>query len=106
MATNGSVAPVCQIVRGQIWPEYKPTPLPPIRRPTDLPSALAAINQLADNFDKLADSSWKEAKRNTQRVRIHNAENYNQWVEVERITRIVFENPVTGSSFEWTYKPT
>ena len=101
---NG-VAPVCHIVRGQLWPEPIRKVLGPIRKATDLPSAISAINQIADNLDKLADSSWQEAKRNTQRVRIHNAENYNQWVEVERITRIVFENPVTGASFEWNYKP-
>ena len=104
MPTNGSVAPVCHIVRGQIWPEPVRKVLGPIRG-DDLPSAISAINQIADQLDKLADASWKEAKRNTQRVRIHNAENYNQWVEVERITRIVFENTVTGASFEWTYKP-
>ena len=54
---------------------------------------------------KLRNSTWKEAGRNTQRVRIHNPEDYNQWVEVERITRVVFENPTTGTTFEWKYKP-
>jgi hypothetical protein len=97
---NG-VAPVCHIIRSQVLPDPIRKPIGPIRRNGD-----PVISQIADTIDKLADSSWKEARRNTQRVRIHNAENYNQWVEVERITRIVFENTVTGVSFEWTYKPT
>ena len=101
MANGNEVAPVCHIVRGQLWPEPIRKPIGPIRR-TDDP----AHNQVAEAIDNLMDGTWKEAKRNTQRVRIHNAENYSQWVEVERITRIVFENTVTGVSFEWTYKPT
>ncbi|HEX6825730.1 MAG TPA: hypothetical protein VF077_05370 [Nitrospiraceae bacterium] len=101
---NG-VAPVCHIVRGQIWPEPKIKALAPVRKPTDQGSANQAIDTLADNQDKLANASWTEAKRNTQRVRIHNPDDYNQWVEVERITRVVFENTVTGQSFEWQYKP-
>ena len=101
---NG-VAPVCYIVRGQLWPEPIRKPLAPIRRATDLNSAISAINQIADNLDKVANADFREVTRNTQRVRIHNAENYNQWVEVERITRIIFENEVTGATFEWTYKP-
>src|SRR4249920_2269042 len=98
MPTNGSVAPACPIVKSQLWPDPTRKNIGPIRRTAD-------NAQIADAIDKLSDASWKEAKRNTQRVRIHNAENYNQWVEVERITRIVFENTVTGVSFEWTYKP-
>lgn len=94
---NG-VAPVCPITRGQIIPDQQRKNISPIRRTAD-------NTQIVDTIDKLSDATWKEAKRNTQRVRIHNAENYNQWVEVERITRIVFENTVTGVSFEWTYKP-
>lgn len=101
MANGTGVAPVCHIIRSQQLPEPIRKPFGPIRRTND-----PAVNQIADAIDKLADSSWKEASRNTQRVRIHNAENYNQWVEVERITRIVFENTVTGVTFEWTYKPT
>lgn len=100
MANGNGVAPVCPITRSQIIPDQQRKNLGPIRRTTD-----PAINQIADTIDKLADASWTEAGRNTQRVRIHNPDDYSQWVEVERITRIVFENTVTGTSFEWTYKP-
>lgn len=94
---NG-VAPVCPITRSQLIPDPQRKNISPIRR-------TAENVQIADTIDKLSDATWEEAGRNTQRVRIHNAENYNQWVEVERITRIVFRNTVTDTTFEWTYKP-
>ena len=72
----------------------RPTRLRRSRRSTRSPTMLDKLHAMR---------AGREIKRNTQRVRIHNAENYNQWVEVERITRIVFENKVTGATFEWSH---
>ena len=79
--------------------------LPPIRKAVDLNSAVAAVNQIAENLNhKHGQPEWVEIKRNTQRVRIHNPEDENQWVEVERITQLLFENKVTKAQLEWNYK--
>ena len=105
---NG-VAPVCHIVRGQAWPEPKRTALGPIRRATDPASTTAAVNQIAEVLDLVLHNEnqpeWVEILRNTQRVRIHSAVNYEDWVEVERITRVVWQNKLTEAKIEWRYKP-
>lgn len=110
MANGNGVAPVCHIVRGQLWPEPKRANIPPIRRAgTDPISMTSTINQIADVLDQVLHNDnqpeWVEVLRNTQRVRIHSAVNYNHWVEVERITRVVWQNKITEARIEWRYKP-
>ena len=104
---NG-VAPVCHIVRGQLPPNPKLQPLPPIRRATDPASAVSTVNQIKDVLDQVLHNDdqpeWVEINRNTQRVRIHSATNYNQWIEVERITRVVFQDKLTGAQLVWQYR--
>ena len=108
MATNG-VAPVCHIVRGQVWPEPKRTAIPPTRRATGNDPNSTTINQIAEVLDHVLHNDnqpeWVEVLRNTQRVRIHSAVNYNHWVEVERITRVVWQNKITEAKIEWKYRP-
>ena len=94
---NG-VAPVCPIVRSQALPEAKRQLIPPIRRATG-GNIGDTVNQIKDVLDLVLHNDdqpeWVEIIRNTQRVRIHSAVNYNNWVEVERITRVVWQNNIT-----------
>jgi len=103
---NG-VAPVCHIVRSQIPPDPKRQKIPPIRRATGATDVVDTVNQIKDVLDQVLHNEnqpeWVEVTRNTQRVRIHNAMNFNQWIEVERITRIVMQNKITDAKLEWRY---
>jgi hypothetical protein len=98
---NG-VAPVCPISRSQLVPPTARPLIPAIRRTTD-----PAVNQIADVVEQVRDRTFTEdpGARITQRVRIHNPDDFEQWVEVERITRLVLKSD-TGATIEWTYKPT
>jgi hypothetical protein len=104
---NG-VAPACPITRSQVPPEAKRQLIPPIRRATGN-NVTDTVNQIKDVLDLVLHNDgqpeWTEILRNTQRVRIHSAVNYNNWVEVERITRIVWQNKITEAKMEWRYRP-
>ena len=50
-------------------------------------------------------ATWGEIERITQRVRIHNPDDEDMWVEVERITKVKFINIITGERLVWRYKP-
>jgi hypothetical protein len=106
---NG-VAPVCPVVRSQVLPEPKRQLIPSIRRATSGTDTTNTINQIIHTLDIITNNSdqpeWVEITRNTQRVRIHSAVNYANWVEVERITRLVFQDKITGAKLEWKYRPT
>ena len=103
---NGSVAPVCPIVRSQPIPGQPPTKRSAIPPATDLPSALRAINQLINinNYlDPLQVPQWVEQSRTTQTVRIYNPNDKEQWVDVERINSLTFADDNTGGLWQWTY---
>jgi hypothetical protein len=109
MPVNGSVAPVCPVSRSQA-PVARATPPIAIVRPTDLPSAIAAINQIimifntpAQNNFSVPDPRWQEVFRNTETVRVFNPNDNEQWVDVERITNVIWQDRVTETIIPWEY---
>jgi hypothetical protein len=101
---NQSVAPVCPITRSEVPPTQPGIKIPFIPKATDLDSAIAAINKLIDiiNQDSAEPSiRWLEKERSTQIVRVTNPEDEDQWVDVERITRLVMEDQDTGDLWVW-----
>jgi hypothetical protein len=99
---NGSVAPVCPIVRSQPIPGQPPTKQTAIPPATDLPSAIRAINQII-NIYNLKPLQYVETNRVTQTVRVYNPNDKEQWVDVERINSLTMQDPVTGGLWQWTY---
>lgn len=122
-------APVCHISPDE--PITQPTPryLPSIPQATDLQSALAAINsmrqillsllgQIPQNnlqrnggsgtrttqqqSGKKPDAGFREISRVVQTVRVYNPKDKSQYVDVERINRLVLRDPVTGASWVWS----
>jgi hypothetical protein len=103
LAVNESVAPVCPITRSEVPPTQPGIKIPFIPKATDLDSAIAAINKLIDiiNTDSEPSVRWLEKERSTQIVRVTNPEDEDQWVDVERITRLVMEDQITGDLWVW-----
>lgn len=104
LAVNQSVAPVCPITRSELPPTQPGIKIPFVPKATDLESAIAAINRLIDLV--LTDAAeatirWLEKERTTVIVRIFNPEDDAQWVDVERITRLVMEDQITGDLWLW-----
>jgi hypothetical protein len=111
MPVNGSVAPVCPISRSQV-PISRPAVPIAVPPPTDLPSAIRAINQLITIINPLYQNNlvdypyipqWREIKRNTTIVRISNPQDPEMWVDVERITNLVFLDKTSDQLFQWLY---
>jgi hypothetical protein len=118
MPVNGSVAPVCPISRSQVPLARAAAPIA-ILRPTDLPSAIAAINQLITILNPLIQNNtvaittnlkgfpyiprWHEIQRDTTIVRISNPKDPEMWVDVERINNLVFYDKTSDQQFQWTY---
>ena len=103
---NGSVAPVCPIVRSQPIPGQPPTKHSAIPPATDLPSALRAINQLINinNYlDPLQVRNGSSKAAPPRTVRIYNPNDKQQWVDVERINSLTFTDDNTGGLWQWTY---
>ena len=100
---NQSVAPVCPITRSEMPPAQRGIKVPAIPKVTDLDSAIKAINQLIDLINTDAEPSvrWLEKERSTNIVRITNPEDEEQWVDVERIERLVMEDQITGDLWIW-----
>jgi len=81
---------------------------PAVARATDLPSAIVSVNQLKHIVDILINQfesavHWVERARRVEIVRITNPQNQDNWVDVERIMEITFQNLVTGEIFKWNY---
>lgn len=81
---------------------------PAIAQAQDMQSLITSVNQLKHVVDILTNQfedavHWVERSRQTQIVRITNPNNEDQWVDVERITHIVWQNIVTEELFEWVY---
>lgn len=123
-------APVCPISRSQAVSGQPGLRLPSMLRPTDLPSAIAAANQAAqilagrrviNNFypprtipspgsdgpnqhgGRPKHSRWKEVSRTTKKMKFYNPEDEEIWIEVERITKIVWEDPGYGTRLTFEY---
>ena len=108
---NGSVAPTCPVSRSQVPIARAALPIA-ITRPTDLPSAIRAINQLIMIFNDPANNNtteqvyipdWAEVGRNTTIVRVSNPKDPEMWVDVERITNLTFQDFSTDQLFKWEY---
>jgi hypothetical protein len=111
MPINGSVAPVCPISRSQV-PIARPASPIAIPPPVDLPSAIRAINQLISLYSTTIENNlvgypyvprWKEIHRDTTIVRVSNPKDPEMWVDVERITNLVFHDKTSDQLFQWLY---
>lgn len=125
-------APACPINRDQEIKPNSGAKMPFIPVATDLASALAAINAMRNALLQLAgmmsvrsggqqsdrnnkDNSgnerpdpnrpprWIEVSRKTQKVRVKNKEDPEQYVDVERINRLVMRDTVTGDYWVWNH---
>lgn len=81
---------------------------PVIARATDLQSIITAVNQIKQIVDILTNQfaeevHWVERSRVTKIIRVTNPQNPENWVDVERIMKITFQNLVTKELFVWDY---
>lgn len=113
-------APVCHVSVDQVINQPASTPMPSIPPATDLSSALQAIaaltqlvNQLSGRFPSNSGNNknskqkvgrFQELKplRTVEKKRIFNPQDKEQFVDVERINRLVFQDTVTGEQWTWT----
>lgn len=104
LAMNGGVAPVCPVSRSQAVANQPPTTPSAIPLANDLPSAIRAINQIINifNLNPLV-PQWQEVQRTVTPVRIFNPNDNQQWVDVERIAQVTFQDQTTNGLFQWTY---
>jgi len=85
-----------------------PIQFPTIARATDLQSTITAVNQIKQIIDILtnqfaAEVHWVERSRVTKIIRVTNPQNPENWVDVERIMKLTFQNLVTQELFVWDY---
>lgn len=125
-------APVCVIEPTEPIQVPKPLQLPPIPIATDLQSALAAINAMRQNIMALlgqiaqsqqgrgggfiANNPNNPSKaanfvevlplRVTQKIRVYNANDKTQYVDVQQITGLTFVDPQTQQTIQWQQNPT
>lgn len=81
---------------------------PQVARANDLPSCITSVNQLKDIVTILTNQfsggvHWVERSRRTQIVRIVNAQDQNNWVDVERIVQITWQNIITQEILQFNY---
>lgn len=95
---NGGIAPVCPTSRSQFPAAQPMSRAVPIA--TDLPSAIRAINQLIIMMET---PKWQEIHRVVTPVRIFNPNDSSQWVDVERIASLTFQDQTTGGLWNWKY---
>lgn len=104
---NGSAAPICPTVRSQAIPPQPPKKIPAIPWVNDLPSVINAVNQLImiqNNYALTQDQPrWVETSRVTNTVRVFNPNDKEQWVDVERISNLTFQDQATDGYFNWDY---
>jgi hypothetical protein len=100
---NGSLAPVCPVSRSQA-PSTQPRSVA-IPLAIDLPSALRAINQIIYMLNPSATSipQWQEVSRVVTPVRIFNPNDNQQWVDVERVAQLTFQDQTTNGLWQWDY---
>jgi hypothetical protein len=123
-----NTAPVCPISRSQAIAAQPPTQAPQIPLAGDLPSAIAALAQIilslqppqvsANNVappfpapvrgagggtgtGKGKKPGWEEIGRNLEKHRIHNPDDPSTYVELNRITFLLFQESKTQVTLEW-----
>lgn len=115
--------PVCHIppAQPQVLPNLQN--LPQVPPATDLPSALAAIaairliiNQITNvnnttngprgggSGSSSEDADWVEDSRVSEKVRVYNPEDKKQYVDIQRINRLVMKNTKTKQHWQWDRK--
>jgi hypothetical protein len=104
LAMNGGVAPVCPVSRSQAVANQPPIPPSVIPLANDLPSVIRAVNMIITmyNLDTTI-PNWQEISRTVTPVRIFNPNDSSQWVDVERIAQLTFQDQTTNGLFQWTY---
>jgi hypothetical protein len=74
-----------------------------IPRAVDLPSAIRAINQIIYMLNPTGIPQWQEVSRVVTPVRIFNPNDDQQWVDVERIAQLTFQDQTTNGMWQWNY---
>lgn len=95
---------VCNVKGFVKLPDQKLSPMQPVPKATDLPSALKAIQAITNNFNTLMNGGnfVEDRSRRTFTInRVFNPSDATQWVDVQQITGLVFVDPVTGRSIVW-----
>jgi hypothetical protein len=95
---------VCNVQGPVKFPDQKMAKFQQIPKATDLPSALRAIQAITNNFNTLMRAgNFVELRqfRTFTTNRVFNPENTEQWVDVQQITGLVFQDPVTGRYLTW-----
>lgn len=95
---------VCNVQGPVKFPDQKVSKFAPVPAATDLPSALNAIRIITNNFNTLLRAgNFTELRqfRTFQTNRVFNPDNPDQWVDVQQITGLVFQDPVTGRFLTW-----
>jgi len=113
---NGSVAPVCPISKSEAVPGGPGALLPLPPRAVDLPTAIAAINQLVQVVNTLINPplttnismfipkpKWKETGRKMMTQRVYNPEDKSMWVDVEHIVQLTMTDKMLGQSMVLNY---
>ena len=128
----GRVAPVCNVNVPQPVVQPSPPALPAIPVATNLATAIQAINVMRQTINTMNNNippnnqnnqntniNGFTTKQNQQQntpqksgfvqvsvvkntVRITNPDNPDQYVDVEQITGLTMQNPVTGQSWTWS----
>ena len=99
---NQSVAPVCPISRSQAVPAQPPRKRPGLPLVNDLPSVINTLNQIIIMLNDLPDQ-YVETKRVTETVRVYNPQDHEQWVDVERINYVQWDNLTPEGQITWEY---
>lgn len=95
---------VCNVQGPVKFPDQKISNFQPVPKATDLPSALRAIQAITNNFNTLLRAgNFSELRqfRTFETVRVFNPSDSSQWVDVQQITGLVFQDPVTGRFLTW-----
>jgi len=113
---NGSVAPVCPISKSQAVPGSPGALLPLPPRAVDLPTAIAAINQLINVVNNLVNPPdnvnydlfipkpvWAETGRKMMTTRLYNPNDKSMWVDVEHINQLTMTDKMLGQSMVLNY---
>lgn len=116
---DGVAAPVCPVSKSQAIIGAPPPRLPMPPRANDLPSAINAVNILAQIIQDLINPSttinttlypvvtggnWTETGRVTQIQRVFNPDDKSQWVDVERINSLTMTQDATGDVMQFNYQ--
>lgn len=120
------IAPVCPVSRSQAVAAMPAVRVPSIPVAVDLPSAIAALNQIitllpqvigplpsnnlypalpvpspANGGGKLKKPRWVEQGRNMPTMRISNADDNDAWVEIDVIEQIIWRDETSGNTLVW-----